>query len=98
MAIEDAATNGIAAATTAIVALAEGRDTDAVNVLNACSHADAVWASAYLLQCLKESVGASVGHDPRRIELALKTAVTGSAEDAVMTTVDLIVHEEHRRL
>lgn len=96
-ALEDSAA-GIEAAAKAILALADGNEGEALAALNACSHAEAVWAASYLLTCLREATSTAVNHNPRRLAAALKAGAAGAVEDAVLTAVGLIVEDEHHRI
>ena len=94
----DESAAGIEAARAALIAMAEGDQTAALEALNRCSHAEAVWAAAWLLSGIKELVSTTVGHDPRRLELALKAAASGADADIVVTQVGLIAHGAARDL
>lgn len=93
--LEDSA-SGIEAARKALIAMAEGDQAAALAALNACSHPEAVWAAAWLLSGIKEVVSTTVGHDPRRLELALKAAASGADADIVITQVGLIAQHADR--
>jgi hypothetical protein len=93
---EDDAGRGIALAQSAIHAIADGDDGQALALLNAGTHAETAWAAAYLLQCLREAVAGRVKGNPGKLRRALHVAAQGAEGDAIVTRVGLIVDDAER--
>ena len=87
-----AVARGMDAAQRAIRATADNEDDRALAILNEQSYEDAVWASSYLLSCLRELATVTAKGDPGEARRLLHAGADGAAEDTALTQVRVIIN------
>jgi hypothetical protein len=88
----EAVARGMDAAQRAIRATADHEDDRALAILNEQSYEDAVWASSYLLACLRELATVTAKGDPKEARRLLHAGADGAAEDTAVTQVGVIIN------
>lgn len=88
----EAVARGMDTAQRAIRATADHEDGRALAILNEQSYEDAIWASSYLLACLRELATVTAKGDPQEARRLLHAGADGVAEDTAVTQVGVIIN------
>jgi len=86
-----AVARGLEAAQQAIRAMADNEPPKAMAILNAQSHEENRWTSAYLLGCLRQMATVFAGGNPTEASRLLRASADGTTDDVSVTQAEVIV-------
>ena len=98
MSDDEAAARGVEIASRAVVAMCDQSPRGVLDALNEATHAEALYAAAYLVSMVGECARLIDKKHPAKGLAQVRRAASDPAEDALVASVELLIQKEARRL